>query len=103
MFFRAVNHSAASVTARAVYNVTPAKIGIYFDKLQCFCFNNQTLGPGESVDMGVVFFVDPDLLNDPDTREVRAITLSYTMFRAAERGTSRRSGCTGARRYRRVP
>jgi cytochrome c oxidase assembly protein subunit 11 len=84
VFFRAVNHSAVPVTARAVYNVSPAKVGIYFDKLQCFCFSNQTLGPGESVDMGVVFFVDPDLLTDPDTREVRAITLSYTMFRAAE-------------------
>lgn len=83
VFFRAVNHSAVSVTARAVYNVSPAKVGIYFDKLQCFCFSNQTLRPGQSVDMGVVFFVDPDLLTDPDTSEVRAITLSYTMFRAA--------------------
>jgi cytochrome c oxidase assembly protein subunit 11 len=84
VFFRAVNHSTAPVTARAVYNVAPAKVGIYFDKLQCFCFSNQTLGPGQSVDMGVVFFVDPDLLTDPDTREVRAITLSYTMFRAID-------------------
>jgi cytochrome c oxidase assembly protein subunit 11 len=83
VIFRAVNYSAAPVTARAVYNVTPAKIGIYFDKLQCFCFNSQTLKPGEKADMGVVFFVDPDMLKDPDTREVRAITLSYTMFRAA--------------------
>ncbi|MBV8120759.1 MAG: cytochrome c oxidase assembly protein [Alphaproteobacteria bacterium] len=83
VFFRAVNHSATTVTARAVYNVTPAKIGIYFDKLQCFCFNNQTLEPGQKADMGVVFFVDPDMLKDPDTREVRAITLSYTMFPVA--------------------
>ena len=82
--FRAVNYSAAPVTARAVYNVTPAKIGIYFDKLQCFCFNSQTLRPGEKADMDVVFFVDPDMLKDPDTHEVRAITLSYTMFRAAD-------------------
>jgi cytochrome c oxidase assembly protein subunit 11 len=83
IMFHAVNHGAAPVTARAVYNVTPAKIGIYFDKLQCFCFSNQTLQPGESADMAVVFFVDPDMLKDPDTREVRSITLSYTMFRAA--------------------
>jgi cytochrome c oxidase assembly protein subunit 11 len=84
VFFRAVNHSAAPVTARAVYNVTPNKAGIYFDKLQCFCFSNQTLAPGESIDMGVVFFVDPEILTDPDTNEVRSITLSYTMFRAPE-------------------
>ncbi len=84
VFFRAVNHAAVPVTARAVYNVTPTKVGIYFDKLQCFCFENQTLKPGESVDMGVVFFVDPDLLTDRSTSDVRAITLSYTMFRAAE-------------------
>ena len=67
----------------AVYNVTPAKAGIYFDKMQCFCFSS-SLGPGEGVDMGVSFFVDPDLLTDPSTKEVRSITLSYTMFRAPE-------------------
>ena len=88
VFFRTVNRSASQVTARAVYNVTPTKVGIYFDKLQCFCFNNQTLAPGQSVDMGVVFFVDPDMLTDPDTREVRSITLSYTMFRAPESAPS---------------
>jgi cytochrome c oxidase assembly protein subunit 11 len=84
VFFRAINRTAESVTARAIYNVTPTKAGIYFDKLQCFCFSNQTLAPGESVDMGVAFFVDPDILTDPSTSEVRSITLSYTMFRAPE-------------------
>jgi cytochrome c oxidase assembly protein subunit 11 len=84
VFFRAVNRTAAPVTAQAVYNVTPTKAGIYFDKLQCFCFSSQTLAPGQSVDMGVVFFVDPDILTDPGTSEVRSITLSYTMFRAPE-------------------
>jgi cytochrome c oxidase assembly protein subunit 11 len=84
VFFRAVNRSSETVTGSAIYNVTPTKTGIYFDKLQCFCFNAQRLGPGESRDMGVVFFVDPDLLKDPNTREVRAITLSYTMYRAVE-------------------
>jgi cytochrome c oxidase assembly protein subunit 11 len=84
VFFRAVNHTAAPVTAQAVYNVTPNKAGIYFDKLQCFCFNSQTLAPGQSVDMGVVFFVDPDIMTDPSTSEVRSITLSYTMFQAPE-------------------
>ena len=84
VFFRAVNHSADAVTGTATYNVTPTKSGIYFDKLQCFCFTEQRLLPGESRDMGVSFFVDPDVLTDPNTRELRAITLSYTMFRAPD-------------------
>lgn len=88
VFFRAANRASAPVTARAVYNVTPTKAGIYFDKLQCFCFSNQTLAPEQSVDMGVVFFIDPDLLTDPNTSEVRSITLSYTMFRAPETASS---------------
>jgi len=82
IFFRAVNKTASPVTGSATYNVTPAKAGIYFDKLQCFCFNEQFLAPGESRDIGVVFFVDPDILTDPNTSDVRTITLSYTMFRA---------------------
>jgi cytochrome c oxidase assembly protein subunit 11 len=84
IFYRAVNKTAASVTGSATYNVTPAKAGIYFDKLQCFCFSEQRLAAGESADMGVSFFVDPDILTDPNTSEVRTITLSYTMFRVRE-------------------
>jgi cytochrome c oxidase assembly protein subunit 11 len=89
VFFRAVNRSSEGVTARAVYNVTPTKTGIYFDKLQCFCFNEQYLAPGESKDMGVVFFVDPDLLKDPDTSDVKTITLSYSMFKATNQAIER--------------
>jgi cytochrome c oxidase assembly protein subunit 11 len=84
IFFRAVNHTPEAQTARAVYNVTPTKTGIYFDKLQCFCFDEQTLKSGESKDMGVVFFVDPDLKHDASTSDVDTITLSYTMFHAKD-------------------
>ena len=82
IFYRVVNKTTQPVTASATFNVTPAKSGIYFDKLQCFCYSEQHLEPGESADMGVVFFVDPDILTDPNTTELRTITLSYTMFRA---------------------
>jgi cytochrome c oxidase assembly protein subunit 11 len=82
VFFRAVNRSGGGVMAQATFNVTPVKSGIYFDKLQCFCFNAQYLAPGEAKDMGVVFFVDPDMLKDPDTSDVHTITLSYSMFKA---------------------
>jgi cytochrome c oxidase assembly protein subunit 11 len=96
VFFQAVNRTTVPVTARAIYNVTPTKAGVYFDKLQCFCFSNQTLAPGESVDMGVVFFVDPDILTDPSTSEVRSITLSYTMFRASETAPPTASATPGS-------
>src|SRR5271170_6950184 len=88
VFFRAVNRSAEPVTGTATYNVTPTKSGIYFDKLQCFCFTAQRLLPGESRDMGVTFFVDPDVLRDPETQDVHTITLSYTMFKKAGTGAS---------------
>lgn len=80
--YRAINNSGAPVTGTATYNVTPDKAGLYFDKIQCFCFTKQYLKAGESADLFVTFFVDPDIATDPGTRDVDTITLSYTMFRS---------------------
>jgi len=85
--FRAVNRSPEPITGTASYNVTPNKAGLYFDKLQCFCFSKQHLDPGQSADLTVSFFVDPDIVKDPNTTDVDTITLSYTMFRAKDDGT----------------
>jgi cytochrome c oxidase assembly protein subunit 11 len=90
--YRAVNRSKQPVTGTATFNVTPFKAGIYFNKIQCFCFTEQHLAPGESADLAVQFFVDPDILTDPDTRDVDTITLSYTMFRAKNQPVASNAG-----------
>ncbi|MGK6354304.1 cytochrome c oxidase assembly protein [Sphingomonas sp. DT-207] len=79
-FYTATNLSDKPVTGTATYNVTPAVAGKYFTKIQCFCFTQQTLEPGETVRMPVLFYVDPGILNDPDTKDVEEITLSYTFY-----------------------
>lgn len=78
--FTAQNLADHPVTGQAVYNVTPELAGQYFNKVQCFCFTQQTLQPGESVQMPVTFFVDPAIDNDPDLKTVKTITLHYTFY-----------------------
>ena len=76
--FIAKNMSDKPVTGTASFNVTPTQAGAYFTKIQCFCFTEQTLQPGEQVRMPVIYYVDPKILNDPDNRDTQEITLSYT-------------------------
>ncbi|WCR11651.1 cytochrome c oxidase assembly protein [Paracoccus stylophorae] len=80
-FYEAVNNSDETITGTASYNVAPEVVGYYFDKIQCFCFTEQTLEPGERVEMPVNFYVDPELVDDRDANWVRDITLSYTFHR----------------------
>jgi len=83
-FYRATNTSDRPVTGIASYNVAPFKAGPYFSKLECFCFTEQTLEPGESMDMPVMFFVDPLMDEERHMDDVRSITLSYTFWQAGD-------------------
>lgn len=79
-FFKITNLASEPVTARASYNVEPALVGSYFNKLQCFCFEDLTLKAGESLDIPVVFFVDPEVAKQRELDSMTEITLSYTFF-----------------------
>ena len=79
-FYRVTNRSNRTIVGTATYNVTPEQAGIYFNKLACFCFTEQRLEPGESLDMPVSYFVDPEIVKDSDASRLTTLTLSYTFY-----------------------
>ena len=81
-FFKATNQTSAPVSGTAIFNVAPELASRYFTKIECFCFKQQTLAGGQSVEMPVTFFVDPKIVDDEDTKNMSEITLSYTFYRA---------------------
>jgi cytochrome c oxidase assembly protein subunit 11 len=80
VFYTVTNQSARTTTGQAAYNVSPLTVGAYFEKINCFCFTEQTMAPGEKREMPVVFYVDPSIVNESDNDGLNTITLSYTFY-----------------------
>ncbi|KXX81190.1 Cytochrome c oxidase assembly protein COX11, mitochondrial [Madurella mycetomatis] len=94
-FYTATNNSSQDIIGVATYSVTPAQVAPYFSKIQCFCFEEQRLAAGETVDMPVFFYLDPDLLKDLNMRQVETVTLNYTFFKARYDDNGRFKGPPG--------
>ena len=99
-FYRVTNNGDRAITARAIYNVGPPSIGAYFDKIACFCFSDQTLQPHETLEMPVVFFLDPALEKDETMNGVAEVVLSYTFYQQA--GSQKAASAAGARTGRKL-
>src|SRR5471032_2293430 len=82
--YKVINEAAREITAQASYNVSPPQVGTYFNKINCFCFTQQSMKAGETREMAVVFYVDPAIAKDRDQNELNTITLSYTFYRLPE-------------------
>jgi cytochrome c oxidase assembly protein subunit 11 len=93
--FHAHNDSNEPIVGTAVYNVTPEKAGLYFDKIQCFCFSQQLLKAGEDADLPVAFFIDPAIGDDRNMDDVQVITLSYTFYKAKSQALDKAIGAEG--------
>ncbi len=98
VFFRAVNNGDVAIVGHAAFNVIPDRAGRYFSKIQCFCFTEQRLEAGQSVEMPVAFFVAPTILNDRDADSIHDITLSYTFYPAANQTTDKKTASVPAKR-----
>ena len=92
IYYFAKNLSEEPIVGTATFNVTPAKAGQYFMKIDCFCFVEQLLNPGESMNMPVTFFIDPDLYKDENVQEVNEITLSYTFMKSMDQSKVEEQG-----------
>ena len=84
VYYTVTNQSARTTTGQAAYNVAPLTVGAYFQKINCFCFTEQTMAPGEKREMPVVFYVDPSIVKDSDNDGLNTITLSYTFYPVRE-------------------
>ena len=96
IFYKATNTSDRPVTGTAVFNVAPEAIGIHFNKIECFCFTEQRLEPGQSIDMPVSFYIDPAFVDDEDTKDLPELTLSYTFYPVSEKQEQTVARSTGS-------